>query len=176
MLKYIFIFFIIFAISSCCQKPECETLTQDDLEWVPYMYQDKELTFVNAIDSNDSVVYSIKIYEPSTQKLNDFGECDHVCGESIYVDYIYSLFSFTIYRAYNQMGLNPRGSRSIPGDDYLRIGFNSGTFYNTFQTSYHSYNDVYKYLDDNDTIWYAKNYGIIKFFKNDNGKIYELKN
>jgi hypothetical protein len=72
------------------------------------------------------------------------------------------------------MGLDPSGCGCIPASEYKDVGFNSGIFYKQFTTKYHTFNDVYKYIDFSDTIWYAKKYGIIKIH-NAEKKKYELK-
>lgn len=179
---YIYIFFLVIATISCCQKPECERLTPDDLEWIPFMFQDKTLTFINIDDTTDKLLYTVNIYPPQQYEL-DFDywdQCDDICGEAIYIEYEpgpanYKIY-FSIYRAYNQLGLNTSGSGGIAGSNFDEIGFNAGIFYKTYSTHYHTYNDVYKYPRNKDTIWYAKNYGIIKMYDDYLVKNIELKN
>lgn len=171
MLKYIFIFLISITITSCKVK-DCETLTPQDLEWVPYMFQNQEITFVNIEDTNIKIQYFIKIYHPKQNTINNdyWSQSDNECGESVFIEYIPNPSNYTIYlsiyRAYNQMGLDPSSCGCIPSIyEYKKIGFNSGIFYKDYATPYHTYHDVYMYINNNDSIWYAKNYGIIKYNK-----------
>lgn len=180
MKLYLYILFLL-AITISCKPRDCGTLKQVDLEWVPFMFKDQEITFVNDTDTTNKLLFTINIYPPQESTLNyDYwSQSDNVCGEAIGIEYCCNSVTrivFSIYNAYNQMGLNTSDGGGIAGYDYKEIGLNGGVLYPTFTTRYHTYNNVYKYVDYKDTIWYVKNYGIIKMYKYDLDKNFELKN
>jgi len=135
------------------------------------MFQNQEITFINTEDTTDTLLFTVRIYPPQQNELDfDYwNQRDDICGEAIYIKYVsdssFFAIGFSIYRAYNQMGLNTSGSGGIAGGSYKEIGFNAGIFYKDYATPYHTYHDVYMYINNNDSIWYAKNYGIIKYNK-----------